>query len=63
MLELFPVAFLAPTHLLAIGIISYRGRVTLGLLGDYDGVPDLDLLAKEIDNALDELVSAAKDNG
>jgi diacylglycerol O-acyltransferase len=63
MLELFPVAFLAPTHLLAIGIISYHGRVTLGLLGDYDGVPDLDLLAKEIDNALDELVSAAKDSG
>lgn len=63
MLELFPVAFLAPTHLLAIGIISYHGRVTLGLLGDYDGVPDLDLLAKEIDNALDELVAAAKDSG
>jgi WS/DGAT/MGAT family acyltransferase len=63
MLELFPVAFLAPTHLLAIGIISYHGRVTLGLLGDYDGIPDLELLAKEIENALDELVSAAKDNG
>jgi WS/DGAT/MGAT family acyltransferase len=63
MLELFPVAFLAPTHLLAIGIISYNGRVTLGLLGDYDGVPDLDLLAKEIENALDELVTAAKDHG
>jgi diacylglycerol O-acyltransferase len=62
MLELFPVAFLAPTHLLAIGIISYHGRVTLGLLGDYDGVPDLDLLAKEIESALDELVAAAKGN-
>jgi diacylglycerol O-acyltransferase / wax synthase len=63
MLELFPLAFLAPTHLLAIGIVSYNARVTLGLLGDYDGVPDLDLLAKEIETALDELVAAVKDNG
>ncbi|MFL6240939.1 MAG: WS/DGAT/MGAT family O-acyltransferase [Actinomycetes bacterium] len=63
MLALFPVAFLAPTHLLAIGIISYNGRVTLGLIGDYDGMPDLDLIAKEIESALDELVSAAKDSG
>jgi WS/DGAT/MGAT family acyltransferase len=63
MLALFPVAFLAPTHLLAIGIISYHGRVTLGLIGDYDGMPDLELLAKEIEGALDELVAAAKDTG
>jgi diacylglycerol O-acyltransferase len=63
MLELFPLAFLAPTHLLAIGIVSYHGRVTLGLLGDYDGVPDLDVLAKEIETSLDELVAVAKDSG
>ncbi|MDX6286920.1 MAG: diacylglycerol O-acyltransferase / wax synthase [Frankiales bacterium] len=60
MLSMFPIAFLAPTHLLAIAIISYNGQVNLGLLGDFDGLPDLDLLAKEVEAALDELVTAAK---
>jgi hypothetical protein len=59
MTAMYPIAFLAPTHLLAIAIISYNGQVNLGLLGDYDGVPDLDMLAKEIEVALAELVTAA----
>jgi diacylglycerol O-acyltransferase / wax synthase len=57
MLEMFPLAFLAPTHLLAIAIVSYDGQVNLGLLGDFDGVPDLDLLAKEIEAALAAIVA------
>jgi diacylglycerol O-acyltransferase / wax synthase len=58
MTAMFPIAFLAPTHLLAIAIVSYDGQVNLGLLGDYDGVPDLDLLAKEIEAALVAVVAA-----
>jgi hypothetical protein len=61
MQAIFPVAFLAPTHLLAIAIISYNGQVNIGLLGDFDGVPDLELLGKELSGALDELVTAAKE--
>ncbi|MDX6224623.1 MAG: diacylglycerol O-acyltransferase / wax synthase [Frankiales bacterium] len=60
MLEIFPIAFLAPTHLLAIAIVSYNGKVNLGLLGDYDGLPDLDVLAKSIEHSLAELVEAAQ---
>ena len=60
MLEIFPIAFLAPTHLLAIAIVSYDGPVNLGLLGDYDGLPDLDVLAKSIEHALSELVARAR---
>lgn len=58
MLALYPIAFLAPEHLLAVGIVSYHGQVNIGLIADYDGVPDLDVLAKEVGAALDELVAA-----
>ena len=60
MQEIFPIAFLAPSHLLAIAIVSYDGQVNLGLLGDYDGLPDLDVLAKSIEHALAELVEQAE---
>ncbi|HVU72571.1 MAG TPA: wax ester/triacylglycerol synthase family O-acyltransferase [Mycobacteriales bacterium] len=59
LIELVPLAFLAPQHRLAIAIVSYDGSVVLGLLGDRDGVPDLDGLAKGIEVALAELVDAA----
>ena len=45
MLELIPVAFLAPDQRLAIACMSYNGTVALSLMGDYDGVPDLEDLA------------------
>ncbi|MGZ6826520.1 MAG: WS/DGAT domain-containing protein, partial [Mycobacteriales bacterium] len=57
--ELVPLAFLAPEHTLAIGIMSYHGQVTYGLLADADAVPDLDVLAGHLEEALAELVAAA----
>ena len=54
--ELVPLAFLAPEHTLAIGIMSYNGAVTYGLIADADAVPDLDRLALHLREALDELV-------
>jgi WS/DGAT/MGAT family acyltransferase len=60
LVELVPLAFLAPQHRLAIAIVSYDGSVVLGLLGDRDGVPDLDRLAFDIEAALAELVAAAR---
>ena len=44
--EAFPMAFLAKNHALAIGVMSYDGQVNIGLLGDYDAMPDIDLVAK-----------------
>ncbi len=58
--ELAPLAFLAPEHLLAIGIISYNGQVTYGLLADADALPDLPALAQYLRDALAELVKAAE---
>lgn len=57
--ELVPIAFLAPEHRLAIGIMSYDGHVTYGLLGDADALPDLDRLAQHLQECLAELVAEA----
>ena len=59
MTELVPLAFLAPQHTLAVGVISYDGAVTYGLLADADAVPDLGDLAGHLRDGLAELVDAA----
>jgi len=58
--DLVPLAFLAPEHQLAIGIMSYNGHVTYGLMADADAVPDLDVLAKHLRESLSELVATAR---
>jgi diacylglycerol O-acyltransferase / wax synthase len=58
--DLFPIAFLPRDHALAVAIMSYNGGIDFGLLGDYDAMPDLDELGGYLDEALAELVSAAK---
>ena len=50
--DLFPVAFLPENHALAIAIMSYNGGIDFGLLGDYDALPDIDVIAEGIDDAL-----------
>ena len=60
LVDLFPVAFLPKDHGLAIAIMSYDGRVEYGLLGDYDALPDIDVVAEGIDEALAELLEAAR---
>ncbi len=46
--DLFPVAFLPENHALAIAIMSYNGGIDFGLLGDYDALPDIDVIAEGI---------------
>jgi diacylglycerol O-acyltransferase len=58
--DLFPIAFLPNRHGLAIAIMSYNGGVDFGLLGDYDALPDLDLIAEGIEEGLAQLKSAAQ---
>ena len=60
MQHVYPVAFLAPSHTLAIAILSYNGTVSIGLLGDADALSDVDQLAKELDVSLQELLAAAR---
>ena len=57
--ELAPIAFLPEDHALAVAAMSYNGSVDFGLLGDYDAMPDLDVFADYIEDALAELMQAA----
>ena len=57
--ELAPIAFLPEDHALAVAIMSYNGCVDFGLLGDYDAMPDLDVFADYLEDALAELMQAA----
>jgi diacylglycerol O-acyltransferase len=55
-----PIAFLPEHHALAIAIISYNGKVEFGLLADYDAMPDLEDVGRDLEEALAELVEAAR---
>jgi diacylglycerol O-acyltransferase / wax synthase len=57
--DLFPLAFLPKNHALAVAIMSYNGGLDYGLLGDYDALPDIDVIADGIDASLQELLDAA----
>ena len=45
-----------PGHALAIGVTSYDGSVFYGITADRDALPDVDVLAQCLTEALDELV-------
>ena len=55
----YPVVPLAHNQALGIAIMSYDGRLAFGLLGDYDALPDLELLADDLRDAIAELSAAA----
>jgi diacylglycerol O-acyltransferase len=58
--QAFPVAFLPRNHGLAVAIISYNGQMNFGLLGDYDALPDIDLIGESIQSELTTLVELAR---
>ncbi|MFL6151541.1 MAG: WS/DGAT/MGAT family O-acyltransferase [Ornithinibacter sp.] len=58
MLELFPYIPVAQSVRISIGIFSYDGHLTIGVTGDYDAVPDIDVLCAAIERAISELVDA-----
>jgi WS/DGAT/MGAT family acyltransferase len=60
LLKIVPVAFLPEDHALAIAIMSYNGQLEFGLLGDYDAMPDMDLVAASIEESIDKLLAAAR---
>ena len=59
LLELVPVPFLAPEKALAIAVMSYNGGVDVGLMGDYDAMPDLDDFTTYIEDELAALMEVA----
>jgi hypothetical protein len=57
MVELVPVAFLAPDQRLAVAMMSYNGSAALSMIGDYDTMPDLEQL---VEYAVEELATLRK---
>jgi diacylglycerol O-acyltransferase len=60
--DVYPLAFLPENHALAVAIMSYNGRLEYGLLGDFDALPDIDLIAGGIEASLAELLAAARED-
>lgn len=57
--DAFPIPFLARGHALSVAAMSYNGGLNFGLLGDYDAMSDLDVLAGSIADSRDDLVATA----
>jgi WS/DGAT/MGAT family acyltransferase len=60
MLECYPVVPLAKGQAVSVGLTSYNGGVYYGLLADRDAMPDVDVLATSIEDALSELVEGVR---
>jgi len=60
MLDMYPVVPLAGGQAVSIGITSYDGGMHYGLNADRDALPDVDVLAESMPEALDELRKAAE---
>jgi diacylglycerol O-acyltransferase len=59
--DFIPVAFLAPNQALAVAIVSYNGGVRIGLIGDFDAMPDLAELEGFVEECTAELLAAARE--
>jgi hypothetical protein len=58
MVDAFPIPFLAENHGLSVAVMSYNGRINFGILGDYDAVPDIQVIANGVSDARDDLMDA-----
>ena len=61
MLEAYPVVPLTRNQSVVVGILSYCGRLHLGLFADRDAFPDLGVFAAGIEDAFAELDKLASD--
>ncbi|HWV26858.1 MAG TPA: wax ester/triacylglycerol synthase family O-acyltransferase [Aeromicrobium sp.] len=60
--EVYPCVPLSGHRAISIGVTSYRGRMFFGIVADRDAVPDVDVLAQCIEDALAELVDSVRDS-
>jgi WS/DGAT/MGAT family acyltransferase len=56
---LFPVVPLAQRQALGIAVMSYDGHLGFGLLSDFDSLPELENIRKDVEWAIDSLAGAA----
>jgi diacylglycerol O-acyltransferase / wax synthase len=56
---LYPVVPLARRQALGIAVMSYDGHLGFGLLGDYDALPELELIVQDLRRAIASLARSA----
>jgi diacylglycerol O-acyltransferase / wax synthase len=59
LLATFPMVPLAEHQAVCVGIMSYNGMLNFGLIGDFDAMPGLDQLARDLEIAIGELAAVA----
>src|SRR3712207_2555519 len=57
--EIVPLGFLAENHTVFFAIMSYNGRLDISMLVDREAMPDVDMLAAALEDALAELKESA----
>jgi WS/DGAT/MGAT family acyltransferase len=60
MVEMTPYVPIATNLRTGISVVTYCDNLTIGITGDYDTTPDLDVLANGIADGMAELIEAAK---
>ncbi|MGH2952635.1 MAG: WS/DGAT/MGAT family O-acyltransferase [Solirubrobacterales bacterium] len=60
---IFPMVPLAKRQAVCFGIFSYNGQVNFGLIGDYDAMGDLEMLAEDLEASIAELSEAVGEPG
>jgi diacylglycerol O-acyltransferase len=56
--NLYPLVPLAENTALGIAVVSYNGKMNFGLNADYDALADVETLANDLRQAIDELADA-----
>ncbi len=59
MLKAYPYVPLAGQVRVGVAIFSYDGQVNIGVTGDYDSAPDIDVLCRGIEAGMEELLAVA----
>jgi hypothetical protein len=59
LLALYPVLPLASQQALGVAVMSYNGHLGFGLLGDYDDLPELESIARDLKQAINSLAAVA----
>ena len=61
--EVYPVALLPRDHALSVAVLSYNGRLSFGLLADFDTLPELEQIGEWLSLEISALVSLAQPAG
>jgi diacylglycerol O-acyltransferase len=59
LLEILPMVPIGQNLALSVGLISYNGTLSFGLVGDFDALPDLDEVVENVRRATEEIAAAA----